>query len=89
MSSSIDIVDFKCRSYLSINFKEIIAVLKTDTGRAASALFLAKHHLLNDRQFINLRCEGVCRAWRQEVHNLVATGKLRRYFRLFSRQLDR
>jgi len=24
------------------------------------------------------RCEGVCRAWRQEVHNLVATGKLQR-----------
>jgi len=24
------------------------------------------------------RCEGVCRAWRREVQNLVATGKLRR-----------
>jgi len=24
------------------------------------------------------RCEGVCRAWRQEVRNLVATGKLQR-----------
>ena len=27
-----------------------------------------------------IRCEGVCRAWRQEVHHLVATGKLQRHF---------
>ena len=37
---------------------------------------------------LNQRCEGVCRAWRQEVHNLVATGKLQRYFHLFSCPAD-